>query len=432
MHLSLPLDDVGMVMDERDTPPGGRLEPPAHGMEANLWQLAEVLAAARRIHSSLTLDRILTTFLNIAVGEVGGRGGGIYLRSSEDQSLKLEHHQTQSDLDTASRQRLGDLAATVARQDKGDSFSEDAGNKILSLPLRDKTRACIGVLQIYCNDRTVLDAGARLFLRELTHFASLSISNAQYHHDSLAKAHLDREIAVARQIQQGTLPGAMPHLPGYDVAGISRAAEATGGDSFDLVPTGESDLMILLADATGHGIGPALSVTQVRAMLRLACRLRADLDEVLRHINDQLCEDLQNNRCVTAFIGLLEPDHHRVRYHSAGQGPLMHHRAARGEFVWHIASCPPLGIFPIPTARAQQVIELEAGDTLGLLTDGVYEAENEAGEMFGKDRVAESIKQAGNQTCAATAQEILRRVDEYCGTVPQADDITIVLIRRKT
>ena len=85
----------------------------------------------------------------------------------------------------------------------------------------------------------------------------------------------------------------------------------------------------------------------------------------------------------------------------------------------------------MPTARAQQFIELEAGDTLVLLTDGVYEAENEAGEMFGKDRVAETIKQTINQTCAATVQEILRRVDEYCGTVPQADDITIVLIRRK-
>jgi phosphoserine phosphatase len=432
MHLSLPLDEVAMVMDERDTPPGGRLEPPAQGMETKLWQLAEILAAARRIHSSLTLDRILTTFLDIAVGEVGGGGGGIYLRSSEDQGLKLEHHQTQSGLDTASRQRLDGLAAAVARQDEGDALTEDEGGKTLSLPLRDETKASIGVLQIYCDDRTELDAGARLFLRELAHFASLSIRNAQYHHDSLTKAHLDQEIAVARQIQQGTLPGTMPDVPGYDVAGLSRAAEATGGDSFDLVPTGESDLMILLTDATGHGIGPALSVTQVRAMVRLACRLRADLDEVLRHINDQLCEDLQNNRFVTAFIGLLEPDHHRVRYHSAGQGPLMHYRASRGEFAWHIASCPPLGFFPMPTARAQQFIDLEAGDTLGLLTDGVYEAENEAGEMFGKDRVAETIKQTINQTCAATAQEILRRVEEYCGAVPQADDITIVLIRRKT
>jgi phosphoserine phosphatase len=400
-------------------------------LETKLWRLAEILMAARRIHSSLSLDDVLSSFLAIAVGEVGGGGGAIYLREAAGDDLRVAHRRLSDEVTARERERCDRLADEALRRNDASIVDRiDDTRTIISLALRDESGTSIGVLQIYGPRDSTLDDGDRLFLKELSHFASLSIRNAQYHRDSLLKARLEREIAVAREIQLGTLPREMPAMPGYDLAGVSRPAEETGGDSFDLVPWGDGGLMALLADATGHGIGPALSVTQVRSMLRLASRLRTDLDEVLRHLNDQLCDDLGDDRFVTAFIGLLEPKEHRVRYHAAGQAPLMHFRSATREFEWAGSTGLPLGIFPATSVNEPNVIHLAPGDTLGLITDGVFEAENAKGEMFGEDRVAATVRKCRSRPCADTIRELLEDVDRHRGAVPQADDITIVLIRR--
>jgi phosphoserine phosphatase len=403
----------------------------SHSLEVKLWRLAEILAAAKRIHSSLTLSEVLESFLDIAIGEVGGEGGTIYLRKTSPDGLVVAHRRLPSKATVDQSGHCDRLAGEALKRNETTQVTDKKGDAtIISLPLRDETGTGIGVLQIYRPAGSELDDGDRLFLKELSHFASLSIRNAQYHSDSLVKARLEREIAVARDIQLGTLPREMPALPGYDLAGLSRPADETGGDSFDLVPWGDSGLMLLLADATGHGIGPALSVTQVRAMLRLSSRLRSGLDDVLRHINDQLCDDLQSNRFVTAFIGLLHSNEHVVRYHAPGQAPLMHFHAATGEFEWYGASSPPLGLFPTTKIKEPNDLRLAPGDILGLITDGVFEAENVAGNMFGKERVAAIVRECCAEPCIETTRRLMDGVDRHCGTVPQADDITIVLVRR--
>jgi Stage II sporulation protein E (SpoIIE) len=131
---------------------------------------------------------------------------------------------------------------------------------------------------------------------------------------------LEREIELAREIQLAALPASMPAVAGYDGAGLFRPAGPTGGDLFDFVRLPDARLLLLLGDATGHGLGPALSATQVTAMVRVALRLGATLDQTFRHVNDQLVEDLPADRFVTAFLGLLDPRTHAVHYHSAGCG----------------------------------------------------------------------------------------------------------------
>src|SRR5206468_10169377 len=121
-------------------------------------------------------------------------------------------------------------------------------------------------------------------------------------------------------------------------------------------------MVLLLADATGHGVGPALSVTQVRSMLRIGVRLRADLNNVLAQINRQLCQDLGAERFVTAFLGLLDPAAHCVSYQSAGQAPLLHFRARDRHLSWLSSSMLPLGIDEDPQDQGMQRMALEPGD----------------------------------------------------------------------
>jgi phosphoserine phosphatase len=331
------------------------------------------------------------------------------------------------------RQHCSNLAEEASKHcEMTEEISQDGSRTIVSLSLCDESKATIGVLQIYLNENAAIDDSDRILLKELTHFASLSISNAQYHEDSLAKAHLESELGVARDIQQRTLPEEMPQIPGYDVAGLNRPAEQTSGDSFDLIASPTGNLMMLLADATGHGIGPALSVTQVRSMLRLAVRLGIDLEQLLKNINDQLTEDLPAGRFVTAFIGHLDSEGHQLRYHAAGQGPLILYRAAVDEFQLLDPTCVPLGMFPMQEVLAPTAVDLEPGDTLALITDGVFEARNAEDEELEKEPVMKILQETSHLSCAEVIQEILRSVDDHSGSAPQEDDITVMLLRRNS
>jgi serine phosphatase RsbU (regulator of sigma subunit) len=249
---------------------------------------------------------------------------------------------------------------------------------------------------------------------------------------------VERDMAVARKIQMDVLPKELPVCAGYDMAAFSLPAEQTGGDIYDLVAVAldpanvddPSSLVLLLADATGHGIGPALSVTQVRAMLRIGVRLRAELDDVFAQINRQLCQDLGSDRFVTAFLGLLDPGNHSIKYQSAGQGPLLHFHAKNHRFEWLDSSMLPLGILEDPISSGARRMQVEPGDLIVLLTDGFFEFQNEQREQFGRERVAEIIMKHHHLPARELLSELLAATSRFAGGAPQLDDMTGLIIRR--
>ncbi|HEY8666866.1 MAG TPA: SpoIIE family protein phosphatase [Tepidisphaeraceae bacterium] len=250
---------------------------------------------------------------------------------------------------------------------------------------------------------------------------------------------IERDLALARKIQMDVLPKDIPPCPGYDIAAYSLPAEQTGGDIYDLVAmaldeedsTGPASLVLLLADATGHGMGPALSVTQVRSMLRIGVRLRAGLDDVLAQINRQLCQDLGAGRFVTAFLGLLDPRGHCVNYHSAGQAPLLHFRARDKQVKWLDSSQLPLGVEEDPEDEGEQRIVLENGDLMVLLTDGFYEFQNAGGDQFCKERVGEVILAHHLRPAKEILTELLAATSSFGNGAPQLDDMTALIIKRQ-
>jgi phosphoserine phosphatase len=241
---------------------------------------------------------------------------------------------------------------------------------------------------------------------------------------------LDREISVARDVQIGTLPKEMPKIDGYQFAGAFEPTDQTGGDLYDFIPLDDERLFMLMGDATGHGIGPALSATQVRAMLRVSLRLNASLDDAFTQINDQLCDDLPDDRFVTGFFGLLDARTHSVRFHSGGQGPILHYHSLSGEYDWHPATTFPLGYMPQVNLADALDVQLAPGDVLGLISDGIYEYEDDAGVQFGQAGVAAVIESMPDGSAEDLVSGILEAVRNHAGSVPQADDITIVLARR--
>jgi serine phosphatase RsbU (regulator of sigma subunit) len=249
---------------------------------------------------------------------------------------------------------------------------------------------------------------------------------------------IQHDLALARQIQMDVLPKKLPPAPGYDMAAYSLPAEQTGGDIYDLValaleppsPGDPPSVVLLLADATGHGIGPALSVTQVRSMLRIGVSLRAGLEDLFGQINRQLCQDLGGERFVTAFMGLLDLDSHRISYHSAGQGPLLHFHGADGRLEWLTSSMLPFGVTADAQSEGVRMMVVAPGDLIVLLTDGFFEYGNPEGELFGRDRIAQIIRANHFRPAREILSAILQAIREFARGAPQADDMTGLIIRR--
>ncbi|MEJ2399771.1 MAG: SpoIIE family protein phosphatase [Xanthomonadales bacterium] len=328
-----------------------------------------------------------------------------------------------------------DLDVADVTVEPGFRASADAAcglrtRSLLCLPLTGHDGEPLGVLQLLRPCAGPAPEPDRRLMRALAAQCQLTMQQVQLIDRLRENVRLEEEVEVAREIQFSTLPETMPAIPGYEVHGCFFPARHAGGDLFDLVML-DGRLFILMGDATGHGFGPALSATQMQAMLRVAFRCGADLDAAYRHVNNQLEEDLPDDRFITAFIGFLDPERAELRYHSGGQAPILHWRAATGTCAVLPPTTFPLGALPLDRAPAAATLALSAGDLLALLSDGVFEYRDENGEQFGVERVEAVLQSAGDRPAERIADELLAAVRAHGGDSPQEDDITIVLVRRR-
>jgi phosphoserine phosphatase len=165
-------------------------------------------------------------------------------------------------------------------------------------------------------------------------------------------------------------------------------------------------------------------------MLRIALRLGAGLDAVFTHLNDQLSDDLASNRFVTAFLGALDGESHALTYHSAGQGPILHLDGMGGPARILKPTAVPLGLLSGLPAPVPGRIDLARGDIVALITDGVFERERTGGDDFGVDRAVETIRRLEGAPVAEIVSEIVSACDAFAEGAPQADDMTLLLVRR--
>lgn len=300
---------------------------------------------------------------------------------------------------------------------------------LLSVPILGQEQQLLGVMQWLGAHPKQFDRHDKWIAPALAAEAAIAIQHSEMTSELLANAILSQEVAVAREIQVSTLPDTMPEVAGYDVHGQFLPTDHTGGDLYDVVVL-DGRLFLLLGDATGHGFGPALSATQMQAMLRVAFRLGADLDSAYMHVNNQLNEDLPDDRFITAFMGFLDPATHEVEFHSGGQGPILVYRAASETCEWFKPTSFPVGIMELDGSARAQRLELAPGDVLALISDGIYEYAAADGSEFGEDGVAGVFSQSHALPMAQLSQNIVDATIEFGGDAPQADDITLVLLRR--
>jgi phosphoserine phosphatase RsbU/P len=301
---------------------------------------------------------------------------------------------------------------------------------MLALPLIDHKDVLVGVMQVLNKAGGVFNADDEILAKALAAQCAVALQRVRMTEALIEGEKMRQELEMARAVQMSTMPAVMPVLPGYDLYGTSRPASQTGGDTFDLalLPQG---LLTVLGDATGHGIAPALSVTQMHAMLRMAFRLGADLETAFMQVNNQLAATLADDRFITAFIGLLDAATHRMRFHSGGQAPILHFQAVTGTCARYNPTSFPLAAMPLNSLRPAISVEMAPGDILALLSDGIYEYHDRHNQLFGEDRVEAILLAHHGAPMAQLSSLLLSKVEAFAQGAPQEDDITIVLVKRE-
>ena len=406
-------------------------------------ELEQILEVTRKLAAPFDLTTMLSEVVDSARKVLQADRGTVFLYDKKADELEMK---VGTDMDTirfpATQGIAGQCVQTREIINVPDCYEDPRFNPefdrksgyrthcMLTLPLIDHDGSMVGVLQLLNKKDGVFDDEDEWVAAALAAQCAVALHRVQMTETMMLTQKLDREIGVAREIQMSGLPAKMPGVDNYDGAGTFRPTDQTGGDLYDFVRLENGNLFLLLGDATGHGIGPALSATQLRSMVRVALRLGADLDEIFTHTNNQLVDDLPDDRFVTAFMGLLDPSNHIVRFHAGGQGPLLHYKAASDECDWHGASTFPMGALPHTSLDKAVRIDMEPGDVLGLISDGIYEYEDEEGRQFGQEGVARVIRENLRKPMTEVVTTLLRSARKFGGSAPQADDITIVLVRR--
>lgn len=244
---------------------------------------------------------------------------------------------------------------------------------------------------------------------------------------------IERDLQVARDIQQGLLPAKLPEIAGYQIAAYCKPADQTGGDYYDCISlAGTTRTLFTIADVTGHGVGPALVTAAARAYVRSTAHAKLTLADVLHRANANLYQDIAPDRFVTLAILELDAGSHRATLLSAGQGPTLRvRREGDTTCVDAInAHAPPLAVVEeLPLGEGLGFV-FAPGESVVLMSDGVFEWKNASGELFGVERVKQLLADHADKSAGAQLALVQSAVKAFAGESLQSDDVTIVVVRR--
>lgn len=278
----------------------------------------------------------------------------------------------------------------------------------------------------------------RQLLQSVASQTGLAIENAELFENLTAEVshreRISREIEIAREVQQHLFPQVTPSLPGIDIAGYCRPAQAVGGDYYDffILPgnNGDQCLALALGDISGKGISAALLMASLRASLRSAAEMQpGDLPMLMRHINRLVYESSTSNRYATFFYAELEPQSHLLTYVNAGHNPPVILRGS--EAIPLETTGTVIGLLPdVNFTRA--CTALRPGDVLIAFTDGISEAMNAAEEEWGESSMVAAAqtrlsRDHGKTSARQLLDCILTDADRFTAGAPQHDDMTLLI-----
>jgi sigma-B regulation protein RsbU (phosphoserine phosphatase) len=243
------------------------------------------------------------------------------------------------------------------------------------------------------------------------------------------RVQLRQSLDLAKEVQQNLLPAKAPDFPGLDVAGRSVYCDQTGGDYFDYLDTGQS-FQFVVGDVAGHGISAALLMSSVRASLRQCYDSGDDIGAVISDVNRHIAMDVgDSGQFMTLFYLAIDSDRKTMQWVRAGHDPGMLYRHSADRFEELGGTGIALGVDPEWSFSIQTADNLQGGDIVLLGTDGIWEAFNGDGVMFGKAAVKQMLRKNRDQPADVILNSVFEAVASHAGETKIADDMTLIVVK---
>ena len=365
----------------------------------------------------------------------GGPGGQLQIKASRSRSGQPISRVSRSIARRVLDQRVSLLIPNIledATLRSQDSILSSGIRSALCAPLwytamaGSDQDAVIGLVYLDTQARQSFSEDDLRIVTAIANVAAAKIENVRLIEESLEKRRLEEDIRVAAEIQRSLLPGDAPRLAGYDLAGSNWPCRTVGGDYYDFALE-QGRLLMALGDVSGKGTGAALLMTVLRAAVR-AHWSEAEPAQAVAKINRTVCQNTPENKYATFCMASLDPSSGRLTYVNAGHNAPLLVRAAGGVEPLTEGGMV-LGMFD-GVGYAQAEVEVRAGDTLVIFSDGVSETFGPDGEEFGDDRVAQLVAARRHLAAAALEAEILRELESFSQGAKATDDRTLIVLKR--
>jgi len=264
----------------------------------------------------------------------------------------------------------------------------------------------------------------------LSNLAAVKIENAKLTEQAIEKEKMERELALAAQIQKDFLPNRIPESRAFDIVGDNIPCHQVGGDYYDFLEIDENRLLIVIADVSGKGVSASLLMASLRAALHSEIHPEHDIEAMASKLNDFVHRSSAANSFITFFYAELNKKTGEMKYINAGHNPPLH-IDTKNNITRFESSGLPLGMFTGQKYKPRSV-SLNPGEMVILFTDGITESRNEDNQEFSEDRLIASIKNHRKASSQEILSKIQKEVEEYTRGMEPMDDMTLVIIKRKS
>lgn len=402
--------------------------------------LNEIAAA---ISSTMGVEKITELIVGKCTKQIRAEQGAICLVSEVDQTSPLKtfvrtqdssfrgmpYHFGVSLTGWMLKNQKPLLINDLAKDERFRGIERDSGEirSLLAVPLKLKNKM-IGVLCIFNKKDNAQFTPEDLRLLSIIGIQSTqTIENARLYEEERKLLALEEDLRTARNIQQSLLPKNNPQIEGLEICGLSIPAKEVGGDYYDFIQIDDSRLGIAIADVSGKGTPAALLMANLQASLRGQAFINPSVKDTVTKVNLMISRFMEMGKFITLFYGILDHKNKTLTFTNAGHNfPFLLSR--EGNLSKLEKGGTILGMLNY-LEYEEETVQLKPGDTLLLYTDGITEAMNEKEELFEEERLLEILQTNQNVSAQELSRKIVDKVNSFQGTLPQGDDITLVLIR---
>ena len=411
-------------------------------LRASLNELTALYEVSQRLTGKFKLQEVLDLIVRSVVEALGVKGCSLRLldESTNELVIAAVHNLSQRYLQKGpvllSESQLDQLAIQGEAVYMPDMTSdprvlypreakEEGLRSGLCVGLMLNERA-IGTIHVYTSTPHEFTESERRLFRLLAGQAAIAIESAKLHQERIANQKLENDLELAGEIQARLLPREMPQIEGFDIVARSYPSQQVGGDFYDFISLPNDHLGVVIGDVSGKSVSGAILMAAARMALRAQVAMTYAAKDIVSELNQVLCRDTRPTEFVTLFYAALNTRERRMTYCNGGHGgPIL----LRGDSVQFLETGGTVvGSIEWATYE-EETLELESGDLIFLYTDGIVEAMSATDELFGVDRLIDTIRQVKKSPAGEIAQAVRQAVRRFTPGAVQSDDIAMVVIK---